>query len=50
VSLVTNGFDEKEMKELFFGIIIVVVGMFPTLIRTICSDGQWKGWNRSRRD
>lgn len=42
--------SHKEMEELFFSKVMVLMGMFTTPFRTIGSDGQWKEWNRAQED
>jgi hypothetical protein len=39
--------SHKEMEEIFFSKVMVLVGMFTTPFLTIGSDGQWKEWNIS---
>jgi hypothetical protein len=40
--------SHREMEELFFSKVIVLMGMFTTPFRTIGSDGRWKEWNPVR--
>jgi hypothetical protein len=39
--------SHKEMEEIFFSKVMVLVGTFTTPFLTIGSDGQWKEWNIS---